>query len=36
VVAAFETAANEALGSMAQKTADVVNAAKTSTTQSTP
>jgi cholesterol transport system auxiliary component len=36
VVAAFERAANEALGSMAQKTAEVVRSAKTSTTQSTP
>jgi cholesterol transport system auxiliary component len=36
VVAAFETAVNEALASMAQKSADVVKAAKTSTVQSTP
>ncbi len=36
VVAAFEKAANEALASMARKTADVVKAAKTSTARSTP
>jgi cholesterol transport system auxiliary component len=36
VVAAFERAANEALSSMAQKTAEVVRSAKTSTSQSTP
>lgn len=36
VVAAFERAANEALASMAQKTAEVVRSAKTSTSQSTP
>jgi cholesterol transport system auxiliary component len=36
VVAAFEQAANSALASMAQRTAEIVKAAKTSTAQSTP
>jgi cholesterol transport system auxiliary component len=36
VVAAFEQAANSALATMAQRTAEVVKSAKTSTAQSTP